>query len=56
MNKQEEQQLLRHVRGLYNYKVRGPIILFWLVVGFYALLTGSFLMIGVAGALTRLFS
>jgi hypothetical protein len=56
VNKQEEQQLLRHVRGLYDYKVRVPIILFWVFVGFCALLIGSFLMVGVAGALTRLFS
>ena len=56
MNKQEEQQLLRNVQGLYDYKVRSPDHSVLGVCRILVLLIGSFLMVGVAGALTRLFS
>jgi hypothetical protein len=54
MTKTEEQQLLRSVRGLYNYKVRGPVVLLLLCVGFFVFVVGSFLMLGFVGAIGRL--
>jgi hypothetical protein len=54
MTRQEELQMLRSVRGLYAYKVRGPAILLLLGAGFCAFVIGSFLLLGLAGAVTRL--
>jgi hypothetical protein len=56
MTRQEEKQLLRSVRGLYAYKVRGPAILLLLGAGCFAFVIGSFLLLALAGAVTRLLS
>jgi hypothetical protein len=56
MTRQEEKQLLRSVRGLYFHKVWAPMIPIFLVVGFFALVIGSFLLFGFVGAVARLLS
>ena len=56
MTRQEEKQLLRSVRGLYFHKVWAPMIPIVLVVGFFALVIGSFLLFGFVGAVARLLS
>jgi hypothetical protein len=54
MTREEEQQMLRYVRGLHNYKVRGPKILFGLGLGVCAFAVGMPVLIGVLAAVAAL--
>jgi len=54
MTRQEEQQMLRYVRGLHNYNVRGPKILFGLGLGVCAIAVGMPILIGVLAGISGL--
>jgi hypothetical protein len=53
MTEREQRQLLRNVKGLYNYQVRGPMILFFVALILCAWIVLSFLLVGAVGWLAR---
>jgi len=54
MTREEEHQMLRYVRQLHAYKVRGPRILLGLAVGVCAFVVGIPILILVLAAISRL--
>ncbi len=59
MTRQEELQALKQLRQIHAFKVKGPIAVFWLVLGICAFFVGMPMLIGVlvatSGLLHRLF-
>ena len=54
MTREEEHQMLRYVRQLHGYKVRGPRILFGLALGVCAFVVGIPILVGILVAISRL--